>query len=299
MAACSQLDGDQTNSNQAITGQIRDKSLPESSGIAISRINPNTLWSHNDSGNSPELVAFSLQGKFRARVEVQGVENTDWEDLATFNYRGTQYLLIADTGDNYARRDEYRLHIIAEPELTDERQLKPIKITPSWTISYTYPNGARDSESVAVDSQNEMIVLLSKRDEPPQLFELPLRAGSAQVAKKIGEIPMLPEPADPEFKLIDLLGYSSQPTAMDISEDGQSIALLTYDSAFVFTKGETNDSNKKSENPWLSLLSSTPKRWVLPSFEQAEGIAFDPSGEKLYVTSEKLPAPILAIQLGN
>ncbi|MDB1125412.1 hypothetical protein [Vibrio algarum] len=232
-------------------------------------------------------------------MDIKGIENIDWEDLAAFKYNEENYLIIADTGDNYAQRDEYFLHIIREPLLTKKHYFDPIIVTPNWSISYTYADGARDCESVAVDMVNEKILLLSKREQQPILFELPLQSNKSypndlnsnkqQIATRLGAIPSFPEPANPEFSFIDLLGYSTQPTAMDISNNGRFIAVLTYDSAFVF---ETNGSTD-----WLSILSSLPTRYELPSLKQAESLAFGSDSGSLYVTTEKLPAPIIEIPI--
>lgn len=286
--------------NYTVSGIIHDKKLEESSGLAISSLNPNTLWSHNDSGNTPSLIAFDLQGNLKAEVVLQGITNVDWEDLATFKYLGVNYLIIADTGDNYARRKEYFLHIIREPELGNNPSREAVNVSPEWSLAYTYEDGARDCESIAVDMVNEKILLLSKRDELPLLFQLPLKKSSynrknssqykQQIATKLGEIPSFPEPTKPTLSLINLLGYASQPTAMDISADNRFIAVLTYDSAFVFeTNGRTD---------WHTILTSSPTRYELPSsLKQAESLAFSPDGNHIYVTTEKLPAPIIQIEI--
>lgn len=299
LSSYSKLGGYNNESTHIASGVIKDKNLQESSGLAISTLNPNTLWSHNDSGNTPSLIAFDLQGQFRAKVDVKGIKNIDWEDLAAFKYNGENYLIVADTGDNHAQRDEYFLHIIREPLLTKKHYLDPIIVTPDWSISYIYADEARDCESVAVDTVNEKILLLSKREQQPILFELPLQSNESnhhklisnkqQIATRLGTIPSFPKPTDPEFSLIDLLGYSTQPTAMDISTDGRFIAVLTYDSAFVF---ETNGSTD-----WLSILSSLPTRYQLPSLKQAESLAFGTNSDSLYITTEKLPAPIIEIPI--
>lgn len=292
----SEVDDYQATSEHMTIGVLEDKRLPESSGLAISQLNHGTLWSHNDSGNEASLVAFTSQGEFRAVLAIQNVENNDWEDIAAFQYKGVNYLLIADTGDNYAWRNEYWIHIIREPVLDKPQYKNPISVTPEWSISYTYPDKARDSEAIAVDTLNEKIVLLSKRDESPTLFELELTKRQPQIAKKLGSISAFPKPIDPKFRLIDLLGYSNQPTAMDIAPDGLSIAVLTYDSAFVFTAPQ-NPTTEKIRINWHAVLSTTPTRFVLPSLKQAESMAFDTTGESLIVLSENLPSPIIKIEL--
>ncbi len=93
----------------------------------------------------------------------------------------------------------------------------PVSIKPSWSIAFTYEDGPRDCESVAVDIVNEKILLLSKRDQPPVLYEIPLNKQKNIVAKRLGEIKTLPQPTQNDIRLIKYLNYTTQPTAMDIS----------------------------------------------------------------------------------
>ncbi|MDV7103773.1 hypothetical protein R3X26_05045 [Vibrio sp. TH_r3] len=310
LVACSSLKNNLSADSDNVIGFITTKTLPEASGLAASSLNPNTLWSHNDSGNTPSLIAFDQHGQFQTQIHISGVENNDWEDLATFEYKGQHYLLIADTGDNYANRDVYQLHIIREPKITEQTTLT---VSPEWTIRYNYPDGAHDCESVAVDQINEKILLLSKRDEQPILFELPLTNNVSlsnqalttnhvskldpdssiylqtdnQIAKQVALLDPFPNSSNPEFSLIDLFGYSTMPTAMDISKNGQFVAVLTYNSAFVYhTHQSTN---------WAEIMLSTPTQIEFSPLKQAESIAFSSDSQHIYITSEKLPAPILKI----
>ncbi|WP_413283143.1 hypothetical protein [Vibrio sp. MA40-2] len=298
LVACSSLKNDLSADSDNVIGFITTKTLPEASGLAASRLNPKTLWSHNDSGNTPSLIAFDQQGNFQAQIYISGVKNNDWEDLATFEYKGQHYLLIADTGDNSVSRDEYQLHVIREPKITEQTTLT---VSPEWTIRYNYPDGAHDCESVAVDQVSEKILLLSKRDEQPILFELPLTNNASrpgpdasinqqtekQVAKQIALLDPLPNSSNPPFSLINLFGYAMMPTAMDISNNGQFITILTYNSAFVY--------NTHQSNNWAEILRSTPTQIEFTPLKQAESIAFSSDNRHIYITSEKLPAPILKI----
>src|SRR5262245_23653064 len=50
-------------------GAVPDQ-LRESSGLAISRSQPGILWSHNDSGDGPNLYAIDISGKLLAVFRV-------------------------------------------------------------------------------------------------------------------------------------------------------------------------------------------------------------------------------------
>ena len=57
--------------------------LRESSGLAISRTQPGVLWSHNDSGDGPNLYAVDISGKLLAQYRVDNALARDWEDIST------------------------------------------------------------------------------------------------------------------------------------------------------------------------------------------------------------------------
>ena len=162
-------------------GSITAPSIDEASGLAVSRINDQILWTHNDSGDTARIFAIDTQGQQLATVNITGVNNTDWEDIASFVYQGESYLLIADVGDNQAKRSQYQLHLIKEPNLSLLNGQKNLSAKPVWSMTFTYPDGAHDCESVAVDSVKGKILLLTKRDKLPILYELPLIAPTHKV----------------------------------------------------------------------------------------------------------------------
>ncbi len=42
--------------------KLKDDRITESSGLVSSQRKPGTFWTHNDSGNDPELYAFDCEG---------------------------------------------------------------------------------------------------------------------------------------------------------------------------------------------------------------------------------------------
>jgi len=268
------------------SGTISDKNIHEASGIAVSRINKDILWIINDSGNSPLIYGVNTKGEHVSTITVKDTKNNDWEDLASFEYKEKSYILIADVGDNKAKRKEYYLHIIQEPDLNKISNTDPVSLKPSWSISFTYEDGPRDCESVGVDVPNEKILLLSKRDRPPVLYELSLLKQMKTVAKRLGEIKPLPQPTQSDIRLMK---YTTQPTAMDISEDGLYAVVLTYANSYIY--------NVENNSDWLSVFLTSPKEIVLPFLQQAESVCFSKDGASIFVTSEKIPAPLLKIDL--
>lgn len=288
--ACSYNNADSANIEAPEPALITSQYISEASGIAASHRNDSLLWLINDSGNAPKLHAVDNRGQELASYTIKGTNNHDWEDLASFKYRGFPYILIADVGDNHAKRDTYQLHVVPEPDIAAAKQSKGV-ITPAWSFRFRYEDGPRDCESVAVDTVRQKILLLSKRDNPPVLYELPLvpQSTGTLIAQRLGEIPPLPKPSQGYLRLIDILSYNTQPTAMDISADGQSLVVLTYGSAWYFSASQGSS--------WLNVLATQPTEVTLPPLKQAESAAFDASGKHIYVTSEKLPAPLLKLPL--
>ncbi|MEM9058498.1 MAG: hypothetical protein AAGD86_13540, partial [Pseudomonadota bacterium] len=98
-----------------LIGKIEKKSLNEASGMAASRTDDGVLWLINDSGHKPKLFAMAPDGTHLGTVDVDGANNRDWEDLASFSLDGRHWLLIADTGDNKSRHPVSALVVVPEP----------------------------------------------------------------------------------------------------------------------------------------------------------------------------------------
>jgi hypothetical protein len=290
-SSCSYATSQEPPSNVINIGSINAAKIDEASGIAISRINNHVLWINNDSGNSASLYAVNTNGDHLATVDIKKASNNDWEDLASFQYRGKPYLLIADTGDNSESRKNYRLHIIEEPTIGNTLNQPTIKRQPAWSIEFTYPDGPHDCEAVAVDIVQKKVLLLTKRNWPPILYELPLMANGKMVAKKLGAIPALPEPIQTDIRLMKYFNYANQPTGMDISADGKSAVILTYSGAYYYSTTQPRD--------WFATLTTPPKVINVPYLTQAEAVGFSQDANSIFVTTEKRPAPLVNLNVVN
>ena len=246
--------------------------ITEASGLAASPRSDDFLWIINDSGGTGEIHLCNTDGTSRGSVSVKGLKNKDWEDLAAFVLEGKSYLLIADTGDNNSKRDSVSLFIVREPVLPSAGKSVAGEIPVVWKIEFTYEDGPRDCEAVAVDARREKIILVSKRTEPPVVYELPLRpAEKEQVAKRIGTTQTIA----PAFIL---LPHRNQPTGMDISPDGSTAAIVTYYGVFLFSK--------ESGQTWGEAFAAQPVRIGSHKLPQAESVAFAKDGKSLRCISE-------------
>ena len=265
-----------------LSGLMLDAQLDEISGLAASGRHDDVLWMVNDGGNDPHLYAVSPRGSKLATLQVRGVDNTDWEDIAAFRRDGHDYLLVADTGDNGGLRKTLQLHVFEEPAEVADGILEP-----AWSIVFRWPDGARDCEAVAVDPATGEVLLVSKKRQPPELFSVPLRpAGEApQVARLMGTLAGVPQgdaeevDANPE-----LARLRSQVTAADIARDRHALAVLTYRDVLVY--------RRRGREGWAGAVARAPEVHPLPWVPQAEALGWSVDGGALFATGELSPAPL-------
>lgn len=277
LAACARQD----EPFARLAGLVLDERLREISGLAASRLHPDVLWMLNDGGNDAAVYAVSRRGRVLARFAVEGVANTDWEDLAAFELDGRPYLLIADTGDNGGLRRTLQLHVLAEPDSLRDGTLRP-----AWSVAFRWPDGPRDSEALAVDTAAGEALLVSKKRRPPELFAVPLRASQRRaVARRIGTLAGIPQPTAQERQARhSRAALKGQVTAADLSPDGRRLAVMTYHDLAVYTRAPGES--------WRDAVARMPTVRDLPWIPQAEALAWSAGGRGLFATGEFTPAPL-------
>ena len=275
-----EIQGASLHSTVQWAGAIESTRLNESSGLAVSQRHADVLWSMNDSGGNAELFALSTSGKHLGSWMLDMPKPADWEAMTSFIWEQKPYLLVADIGDNFARRDQVSYTIIPEPDI---QTLTPdTRLTPMQTQTFTYPDGPRDSEAIAVDTARSELLVLSKRTQPPELYRLPLdlrtdpeRVSGAtplQIAENIGSLGGFEKP---DMATVDLYGeawsYLAMPTGMSLF--GDRLLVTTLEHAFLFDRRS---------------LAAPPQRVSLPYIGQREAITFAGGmGEVAYVTHER------------
>ncbi|MES2662131.1 MAG: hypothetical protein V4629_02400 [Pseudomonadota bacterium] len=267
-------------------GILNHKNLTEVSGAARSFHQPDHIWAINDSGDAPSLHLVSHDGKPVASINISELANFDWEDIDSFEVNGKPYLAIGDIGDNLNRRKVYYVHILPEPEMTFDIQGNPkLNLKPSdiQTIGFQFEDGARDSESIAVDPENKAVYILSKRDKPARLYRLPLMMAPERIVYKasfIQEVEELAGISPIHFGSMVQTFLSYMPTSMSTFED--EVAVLTYGYVHLFHQNAT------SKQKFWSWQKSMP----LPRMPQAEALSYIEGGH-LLVFSEQVPSPIV------
>lgn len=256
-------------------GRMVNPDITESSGLAWSNANENVLWTHNDKGNKPRLFAVALDGTHVGEFKVDA-KHTDWEDMCTFKTDRDSYILLADVGDNDAKRKSYTLYLMREPKLKKSPKFGKMEtIKPQAEVEFTYEGGPFNCEAVGVDATDPRalkVLLVTKDDRTCKVFEmkLPLRPEkNPMVAKEIASLRI------------------AKVTGMDISPDGTRAIVLTYGDAYEFTR-ETGKT-------WADAFSGKPRVLPMPLRRQGETICYGGDGITLYLTSEGGIAPIWSV----
>jgi hypothetical protein len=267
-------------------GCLEDDRLVECSGMEPSLATGDLFWAINDGGHGPLVYALRRDGRGVGRVLVMGAQNRDWEGLDTFLWQGRPMILIADCGDNHEQHDTHTLYVIEEPRLFGERYGKSTAVKVAWEITFSYLDRPHDAEGVAVDATNGQVLVLTKRDNPPLLFELPLMAPATNhpvVAHQVTAVDRIPPPSKEDLRL-KYGNYRSQPTALDLSADCLRAVVLTYKHAYLFHRSRSDQ--------WAAAFRRHPLVIPLPlpqdrsNLRQREAICFEPESGALLVTSE-------------
>ena len=272
-----------------VSGRLEDAGIREASGLARSQRQSELLWIINDNGAKAIVHAIDHSGARLGEFKLKKARNVDWEDLASFRLDDTPYLRVADIGDNDAKREFRTLYFVAEPTPEKKGEAKR-----DWRVDYAYPDGPRDAESAAIDVDEQRALILSKRDIPPRLYEVPLRPESDEVltASRLGTVNSLHRPSRQEVEFAPKSkDWYWQPVGMDISQDNLAAVILTYRAVYYYRRQAGQD--------WLEALNKRPIRISLGNFKNAESIAFGNNEREVFVTGENKHSRVLRIDLSG
>ena len=291
LAACSP-ERSEVNTPTEARPVIANAAIDEASGLQASRGHPDTWFVHNDDG-APVLFAMATDGRDLGSVEIQGAGNRDWEDITGFRHEEQDYLVIADSGDNFAQWDEITLYFVPEPQPGADGRYRG-NVPLRHRIDLHYPDGPRDCESVAFDPASQSLLLLTKRDVPPRLYTIDLETALASTRAELeflGESIRFRAPSSEDMRHFGPRDgrWVSQPTGMDIDADGQRAAVISYRSVYLFEREEGMS--------WAQALTRPPVELLGPPARKEESIGFSRDGEFLLITTEGVPAPLYRFPL--
>jgi hypothetical protein len=274
-------------------GFLANRRLIEASGIQASHARAGDFFVHNDDGQ-PLLYAINEKGADLGQLEIVPAKNNDWEDLASVPVLGGRWIVAGDIGDNWAKRKSIKLYFAEEPRTAANDRYSGRLDLKHWLV-LNYPDGPRDCEAMAYDPVDSRILLLSKRDKPPRLYGVDLETALSREQAELeflGTVHPLrpPAPAD-RANWGGRTDWISQPTGLDISPDGHEAVVLTYRSLYRFRREPGED--------WLSAMQRKPDELIGPPAPQNEAVAYSADGASIYVTTEKIPAPVFRIQFNG
>lgn len=247
-------------------GLIEHNSIDEASGLAASRLNKNVLWVHNDSGKHPRIFALDIDGGHLGTYFLPGLNYRDWEDIAVGPGpdAGQFYIYLGNIGDNEAEYDLKYIYRIPEPNL--RRNGIPVRDTLRNvdTITFRYPDGKRDAETLMVDPLTRDILIISKRESEVHLYRMPYPQSTSHVitVEHVATLPM------------------NSVVAGDISPSGLEILVKTYDTVYYWQR-----------KPEESVVAALQKEGGIAPYvlePQGEAVCWDAAASGYYTTSEEL-----------
>lgn len=244
------------------SGEISDSKLVEASGMVASRINTGHFWIINDSGNDPKLYLINENGATVHSYWIDGVTNTDWEDLSIYQDKssGKTQLFIGDIGDNLAIRKCIKILAFEEPTFIN---LDDTIISTYNTYFFKYEDSARDAETLMIDPTTSKMYVISKREENVGIYEAPSHLTNMDTMK-LSHKGTLP------FHNI---------TSGDISLDGSEILLKNYNAIFYWEK--VNDET------FIQAISKGHELLNYKPEPQGESICWGIEKDGYYTLSER------------
>jgi hypothetical protein len=198
-------------------GRLDHKLIPESSGVIDSRKHPGVFWTHNDSGNGPDLFAVTREGKLLARYTLN-VRNNDWESI-TADDEG--HLYVGDTGNNEHRRDRVLVYRVDEPDPAAANadaggQPALLRVNATWRLNF--PAAPFDAESLFLYQGKGYIISKLLTGKPAGLYSFDLaNQDEAQTLRHVCDLPI-----------------RSPATDAAISPDGARLAVMTVTGPYLF-----------------------------------------------------------------
>ncbi|MFW6158753.1 MAG: hypothetical protein ACOC8E_05285 [Planctomycetota bacterium] len=247
---------------------LDNRLVSESSGLACSRRNKGVFWTHNDSGDKPQVYAFDKQGHDLATYRIKGAAHTDWEDIASFELDGKAYLLIGDIGDNLRRREWYYVYIVEEPEIDTSKRGVRGELKPSKIVQFQFAGGSEDGEGVAVDTTEKVIYVAVRKGRscPIFAFKLPAEKKATARAALVARLPI------------------HRANAIDIAPDGSRAVVHRY--------GRVYEYARSADEHWPDAFKRKPRVFKTPDKPKGESAAYGTDGKTLYLTSEGRPCPV-------
>jgi len=261
-----------------IVAKITSGPLSEISGMVKSRSYPDTYWVVNDSGAEAKIFAINSKGQniiptysrfsYYGEKEEPGKKqwqgfnvlyskNIDWESMTADD----NHIYVADTGNNFNMRRNLGIYMLSEIDPTASTQSAAIKHMPvSYPQQMEFPGkGKKHFDSEALFSADGKLYLITKHRTPSGLGMEP-GANLYRLDTDYTE-------RDNLLTLVDSNENMLAVTGAELSPDGQTLAVISYEALWLFDRPKEGDR-------WLS---STSKHYPLNTavLRQVETVIWD------------------------
>jgi hypothetical protein len=255
-------------------GTINTSKITEASGIAVSRLNPGVLYTHND-GTSGKIYAINDSAELLATFD-PGKTVDDTEDIAIGPgpNSGTSYIYFGDIGSNTESRDKVRVLRMPEPAVDLSWAQNPVSrnLNNVEVFTLVYPDGKYNAETLMIDGNLGELFIATKQTGISRIYRARLSALSTT--------------QDNPLKFIGEISFSIA-SGGDISADGRYIAIRNESFALLWLKqpGQSAAEALFGESTALPLIGK-------PNEPNGEAIAFAPDSSGYYTISEGSDQPL-------
>jgi len=258
-------------------GTVTINQLQEASGLAVSRRDPQTLWTHND-GSGQNLFAFSTNGSRFATLNLnQSVSDVEAIAAGPGPEPGINYLYVGDVGGSGSSGD-------TRPSVTVLRLPEPF-VDPAWAtnprslaatgverFTLSYPDGRFDAETLVVDPLTADVFVVTKQPGSARWYRANLNGLSSGAMITL------------EFVGAVAFGVASDG---DISADGTQVVLRREDFAMLWKRCDAESIASALARSGFSIPVIGP-----PVEPNGEGIALLPDGSGYLTISEGNNPPL-------
>jgi hypothetical protein len=253
-----------------VTGTIIGTKIGELSGLAPSHTHPGLYWAHNDKGGASADILYLIDslGAIYAEIELKGINNRDWEDIAVGPgpEAGVSYVYVGDIGDNDLSAANLFIYRFKEPVgITAGSSLEITQVDPLGVI---FANGAHfDFEAMMVDPRSRDILLASKGDVC-NVYRLayPQAVANLMTAELLGEWPI------------------KNVTGGDIAANGNEWLIRTTQQVYYWKRG--------SSASLYDIVRSLPEKVSILSETNGEAVCFNVWATGFFTCGE-LPSQLI------
>lgn len=190
-------------------------SLKETSAIEI--VNGSGLfWVIEDAGNDNYIYGLDSKGDIVKRIELKGVPNEDYEDLAS-DSEGNIY--VGDFGNNNEKKKAFHIYKVRNVNSASN------SVTPI-SIRFTLPDDMDSEDFESFFVYNDSFYIFSKSPKKTKLIKVPNQEGTHEAQL---------------ISTFNLDGKDTKVTSADISDDGKIVVLLNHDKLWKLNDFKNDD----------------------------------------------------------